>query len=128
MKPDNVVSIEKYFKIESTMDTENEIREISVDNIKYRICCCPQCELNGYFNRVNNRNNRLKRLIELKAPECILQNEAQMLREGVDALLDYLHNKRGIAISRRKYNPKTKRTKTTDRKSSIARKSSVTGE
>ena len=115
------------------MDTEKEIIEMSVDNAKefeeeYRLCCCPQCEFNGYFNRVNIRNDRLKRLIELEAPECILRNEARMLREAVDAVLDYLHNKRGIVISRRKYNPKTKRTKMIDRKSSIARKSSVTGE
>ena len=102
------------------MDTEKEIIEKSVDNVeefkKYRLCCCPQCEFNGNFNRVNIRNDRLKRLIELEAPECILRNEARMLREAVDAVLDDLHNKRGIVISKRKYNPKKKRTKTTDRK------------
>ena len=114
------------------MDTKKEIIEMNDDNIeefeKYRQCSCPQCEFNGYFKRVNIRNDRLKRLIELEAPECILRTEAQMLHEAVDAVLDYLQNKRGIVISRRKYSPKTKRTKTTDRKSSIAQKSSVKGE
>lgn len=45
-------------------------------------------DLNDLYRRVINRNNRLKRLIELKAPEVILKNEKRMLQEAVDALLD----------------------------------------
>ena len=40
------------------------------------------------YRRVINRNNRLKRLLELKAPEIIVRNEKRMLQESVDALLD----------------------------------------
>ncbi len=45
-------------------------------------------DLNDLYRRVLNRNNRLKRLVELKAPEVILRNEKRMLQESVDALLD----------------------------------------
>ncbi len=45
-------------------------------------------DLNDLYRRVINRNNRLKKLIELKAPEVIIRNEKRMLQEAVDALLD----------------------------------------
>jgi DNA-directed RNA polymerase subunit beta' len=45
-------------------------------------------DLNDLYRRVINRNNRLKRLIEIKAPEIIIQNEKRMLQESVDALFD----------------------------------------
>jgi len=45
-------------------------------------------DLNDLYRRVINRNNRLKRLIEIKAPEVIVKNEKRMLQESVDALID----------------------------------------
>ena len=45
-------------------------------------------DLNDLYRRVINRNNRLKRLMELRAPEVIIRNEKRMLQEAVDALLD----------------------------------------
>ncbi len=45
-------------------------------------------DLNDLYRRVINRNNRLKKLIELKAPEVIIRNEKRMLQEAVDALID----------------------------------------
>jgi len=45
-------------------------------------------DLNDLYRRVINRNNRLKKLLELKAPEVIIRNEKRMLQEAVDALLD----------------------------------------
>ena len=45
-------------------------------------------DLNDLYRRVINRNNRLKRLLELKAPEIIVRNEKRMLQESVDSLLD----------------------------------------
>src|SRR5574341_461771 len=45
-------------------------------------------DLNDLYRRVSNRNNRLKRLLELKAPEIIVRNEKRMLQEAVDALFD----------------------------------------
>jgi DNA-directed RNA polymerase subunit beta' len=45
-------------------------------------------DLNDLYRRVINRNNRLKRLIELNAPEIIIRNERRMLQEAVDALCD----------------------------------------
>ncbi len=45
-------------------------------------------DLNDLYRRVINRNNRLKKLIDLKAPEIIIRNEKRMLQESVDALLD----------------------------------------
>ena len=53
-------------------------------------------DLNELYRRVINRNNRLARLIELKAPEIIIRNEKRMLQESVDALLD--NSKRGKAF------------------------------
>ncbi|MBI4299482.1 MAG: DNA-directed RNA polymerase subunit beta' [Chloroflexi bacterium] len=53
-------------------------------------------DLNDLYRRVINRNNRLKRLIELHAPEIILRNEKRMLQEAVDALVD--NGRRGRAI------------------------------
>ena len=54
-------------------------------------------DLNDLYRRVINRNNRLKRLIELHAPEIIVRNEKRMLQESVDALFD--NGRRGRAIS-----------------------------
>ncbi|WP_343189970.1 DNA-directed RNA polymerase subunit beta' [Buchnera aphidicola] len=53
-------------------------------------------DLNDLYRRVINRNNRLKRLLELSAPEIIVRNEKRMLQEAVDALLD--NGRRGKAI------------------------------
>ncbi|MDG2243524.1 MAG: DNA-directed RNA polymerase subunit beta' [Rhodospirillaceae bacterium] len=54
-------------------------------------------DLNDLYRRVINRNNRLKRLIELKAPDIIIRNEKRMLQESVDALFD--NGRRGRAIT-----------------------------
>lgn len=54
-------------------------------------------DLNDLYRRVINRNNRLKRLIELRAPDIIIRNEKRMLQESVDALFD--NGRRGRAIS-----------------------------
>lgn len=54
-------------------------------------------DLNDLYRRVINRNNRLKRLIELRAPEIIIRNEKRMLQEAVDALFD--NGRRGRAIT-----------------------------
>lgn len=54
-------------------------------------------DLNDLYRRVINRNNRLKRLLELNAPDIIVRNEKRMLQEAVDALLD--NGRRGRAIS-----------------------------
>ena len=53
-------------------------------------------DLNDLYRRVINRNNRLKKLVELGAPEVIIRNEKRMLQEAVDALID--NGKRGKAI------------------------------
>ena len=53
-------------------------------------------DLNDLYRRVINRNNRLKRLIHLRAPEIILRNERRMLQEAVDSLFD--NGKRGKAV------------------------------
>ncbi len=53
-------------------------------------------DLNDLYRRVINRNNRLKRLMELRAPEIIIRNEKRMLQESVDALFD--NGRRGRAI------------------------------
>jgi len=60
-------------------------------------------DLNDLYRRVINRNNRLKRLLELNAPDIIVRNEKRMLQESVDALLD-----NGL-------NPMLLKQKTTDR-------------
>ncbi|MGB8222924.1 MAG: DNA-directed RNA polymerase subunit beta' [Polyangiales bacterium] len=54
-------------------------------------------DLNDLYRRVINRNNRLKRLIELNAPEIIIRNERRMLQEAVDALFD--NGRRGKTIT-----------------------------
>jgi DNA-directed RNA polymerase subunit beta' len=56
-------------------------------------------DLNDLYRRVINRNNRLKRLLELGAPEVIINNEKRMLQESVDSLID--NSQRGKAMSRR---------------------------
>ncbi|WP_417784402.1 DNA-directed RNA polymerase subunit beta' [Terasakiella pusilla] len=53
-------------------------------------------DLNDLYRRVINRNNRLKRLIELRAPEIIVRNEKRMLQESVDALFDNSRRSRPI--------------------------------
>jgi DNA-directed RNA polymerase subunit beta' len=54
-------------------------------------------DLNDLYRRVINRNNRLKRLLELKAPDIIVRNEKRMLQEAVDSLLD--NGRRGKAMT-----------------------------
>src|SRR5689334_10503953 len=54
-------------------------------------------DLNDLYRRVINRNNRLRRLLELNAPDIIVRNEKRMLQESVDALLD--NGRRGRAIT-----------------------------
>src|SRR5437879_5898402 len=54
-------------------------------------------DINDLYRRVINRNNRLKRLLELRAPEIIVRNEKRMLQEAVDALID--NGRRGRAIT-----------------------------
>ena len=56
-------------------------------------------DLNDLYRRVINRNNRLKRLQELGAPDVIVRNEKRMLQEAVDSLID--NSQRGKALSRR---------------------------
>ena len=56
-------------------------------------------DLNDLYRRVINRNNRLKRLLELGAPDVIVRNEKRMLQEAVDSLVD--NSQRGKALSRR---------------------------
>ena len=54
-------------------------------------------DLNDLYRRVINRNNRLKRLMDLKAPDIIVRNEKRMLQEFVDALFD--NGRRGRVIT-----------------------------
>ncbi|MQF65576.1 DNA-directed RNA polymerase subunit beta' [SAR202 cluster bacterium AC-647-P02_OGT_505m] len=54
-------------------------------------------DLNDLYRRVINRNNRLRRLVELQAPEIIVRNEKRMLQESVDALID--NGRRGRAVA-----------------------------
>ena len=54
-------------------------------------------DLNDLYRRVINRNNRLKRLVQLHAPDIIIRNEKRMLQEAVDALLD--NGRRGRAVT-----------------------------
>ncbi len=56
-------------------------------------------DLNDLYRRVINRNNRLKRLLELGAPDVIVRNEKRMLQEAVDSLID--NSQKGKALSRR---------------------------
>ncbi len=55
------------------------------------------CDLNDLYRRVINRNNRLKRLQELNAPDIIVRNEKRMLQEAVDSLID--NGRRGRAVT-----------------------------
>ena len=55
------------------------------------------CDLNDLYRRVINRNNRLKRLLDLGAPEIIVNNEKRMLQEAVDALFD--NGRRGRPVT-----------------------------
>ncbi len=59
-------------------------------------------DLNDLYRRIINRNNRLKKLIEMKTPEIILRNEKRMLQEAVDALLDISLKKERITVGSRK--------------------------
>lgn len=59
-------------------------------------------DLNELYRRVINRNNRLKRLIELKAPEIIIRNEKRMLQESVDALFDNSRKGRAVKSSNKR--------------------------
>ena len=54
-------------------------------------------DLNDLYRRVINRNNRLRRLIDLRAPDIIIRNEKRMLQEAVDALFD--NGRRGRVIT-----------------------------
>ncbi len=65
-------------------------------------------DLNDLYRRVINRNNRLKQLIELNAPEVICRNEKRMLQEAVDALIDNSarHGKTVVASTGQKRNAK----------------------
>ena len=54
-------------------------------------------DLNDLYHRVINRNNRLKRLQQLNAPDIIVRNEKRMLQEAVDALID--NGRRGRAVT-----------------------------
>jgi DNA-directed RNA polymerase subunit beta' len=64
----------------------------------------PTSDLNDLYSRVINRNNRLKQLLELNAPEVICRNEKRMLQEAVDALIDNSssHSKTVIASTGQK--------------------------
>ena len=59
-------------------------------------------DLNDLYRRVINRNNRLKRLMELKAPEIIIRNEKRMLQESVDSLFDNSRRPRPVVASNRR--------------------------
>ncbi len=56
-------------------------------------------DLNDLYRRVINRNNRLKKLVDLNAPEIIRRNEQRMLQEAVDALIDNNSARSGRAVS-----------------------------
>jgi DNA-directed RNA polymerase subunit beta' len=58
-------------------------------------------DLNELYRRVINRNNRLKRLLELKAPDIIIENEKRMLQEAVDALFDNGRRVRAVKNNKR---------------------------
>ena len=66
------------------------------ENEEDSLCYCPRCEFDGYFYRVNNSNNRLKRLIKIEAPKVIIDAEKRLLRKTVNALLTYLDKKEEI--------------------------------
>src|SRR5690625_4873278 len=58
-------------------------------------------DLNDLYRRVINRNNRLKRLIDIKAPDVILRNEKRMLQEAVDSLYDNSRKSNAVRITNR---------------------------
>ena len=58
-------------------------------------------DLNDLYRRVINRNNRLKHLIQLGAPDIILRNEKRMLQEAVDSLIDSSHARKGRTVRRK---------------------------
>ncbi len=58
-------------------------------------------DLNDLYRRIINRNNRLKKLLELKTPEIILRNEKRMLQEAVDSLIDISMKRERIVIGRK---------------------------
>ena len=57
----------------------------------------PPADLNDLYRRVINRNNRLKRMLEMGAPDIIVRNEKRMLQEAVDALID--NGRRGRPVT-----------------------------
>jgi DNA-directed RNA polymerase subunit beta' len=59
-------------------------------------------DLNDLYRRIINRNNRLKKLVDLKTPEIILRNEKRMLQEAIDSLIDASKKKDQITVGRRK--------------------------
>ena len=59
-------------------------------------------DLNDLYRRIINRNNRLKKLYEVKTPEIIIRNEKRMLQEAVDALLDNSLRREKLVVSQRK--------------------------
>ena len=59
-------------------------------------------DLNDLYRRVINRNNRLRHLMDLGAPEIILRNEKRMLQEAVDSLIDSAQVKRAVNRANRK--------------------------
>ena len=59
-------------------------------------------DLNDLYRRVINRNNRLKRLLDLRAPDIIIRNEKRMLQESVDALFDNSRRSRPITGSNKR--------------------------
>ena len=75
-------------------------------------------DLNDLYRRVINRNNRLKKLIEHRAPEVILRNEKRMLQEAVDALFD--NGRRSKAIRGRGKRPLKSLSATCSRASRVA--------
>jgi DNA-directed RNA polymerase subunit beta' len=81
-------------------------------------------DLNDLYRRVINRNNRLKRLMELRAPDIIVRNEKRMLQEAVDALFD--NGRRGRTITGANKRPASASTIRAVRSSSPVRSSSST--
>ena len=55
-------------------------------------------DLNDLYRRVINRNNRLKKMLELEAPDIIVRNEKRMLQEAVDALIDNGRHGRPVTV------------------------------
>ena len=72
-------------------------RRISAPWFSWTAAVLPPRDLNDLYRRVINRNNRLKRLLELGAPDIIVRNEKRMLQEAVDALID--NGRRGRPVT-----------------------------